>query len=199
MPFRLGIFSSLHSITAQPSQPAYHFAYDALPRSNDPRPFAVDTYVKANLHSASYHEVLKTIDQDFPTAGPPDIACSAPQTKFLILQARMCNAKHVLEVQRCEREKFDFAFIEANKQDDLAYFYAALDVARERAVIAVDIFVRHGKVLSAEAMEKDNRVKGTRELVEAIEAIGKMERIEATAILTVGEKNYDGFLVAMKN
>ncbi|KAJ5777617.1 O-methyltransferase [Penicillium odoratum] len=100
------------------------------------------------------------------------------------------------QAQRGEREKFDFAFIQANKQDELAYFYAVLDLARERAVIAVDNVERDGKIVSAEAMEKDDLVKGTGELVEAT---GKMEGIEATAIQRVGEKNYAGFLVAIKN
>jgi predicted O-methyltransferase YrrM len=247
---------------AQSSQPAYlstHDAYDALPSGNDPRPAAVDTYFRAHLHSANYHSTLETIHRDSLIAGLPDIACSAPQAKFLMLQARMCNAKHILEVgtlggysaawfamtspqtkvttieldrryaavahknlekaglsekveilqglginvlrdlreevQRGKREMFDFVFIDANKQDNLAYFNAALDIARERSVIIVDNVVRDGKVASAEEAEKDDRVKGTRELVEAI---GKLENVEATAIQTVGEKNYDGFLVALR-
>lgn len=100
------------------------------------------------------------------------------------------------EVQRGEREKFDFVFIDANKQDNLAYFNAAMDITREGSVIIVDNVVRDGRVASAEEADKDDRVKGTREL---IEAIGKLEGVEATAIQTVGEKNYDGFLIALKN
>ncbi|CAG7939257.1 unnamed protein product [Penicillium salamii] len=244
---------------AQSSQPSNHNAYDALPSSNDPRPAAVDTYFKAHLHSANYHAVLETIHSHSLVAGLPDIACSPTQAKFLMLQARMCNAKHILEVgtlggysaawfamtspdtkvttieadsgfanvarqnietaglsqrieileglgttvlqsireevQRGLREKFDFIFIDANKQDNLAYFNAAMDVSKDRAVIIVDNVVRNGMVVSAEEAEKDDRVKGTREL---IDVIGKLKGIEATAIQTVGEKNYDGFLIAMK-
>lgn len=247
---------------AQSSKPAYtsaHDVYDALPSGKDPRPKAVDTYFKAHLHSASYHNTLETIHRDSLIAGLPDIACSAPQAKFLMLQARMCNAKHILEVgtlggysaawfattspqtkvttieldrhnatvardnldkaglrekveilqglastvlqsireevQRGKREKFDFVFIDANKQDNLAYFKLAMDITRARSVIIVDNVVRDGKVASAEA-ETDDRIKGTREL---IEAIGTLKGVEATAIQTVGEKGYDGFLIALKN
>ncbi|KAJ5993323.1 S-adenosyl-L-methionine-dependent methyltransferase [Penicillium sp. IBT 35674x] len=247
---------------AHPSQPAYtstHEIYDALPSGKDPRPNAVDTYFKTHLHSADYHNALEAIHRDSLVAGLPDIACSAPQAKFLMLQARMCNAKRILEVgtlggysaawfamtspqtkvttveldphyatvarqnlekaglgerveilqglgttvlqgikeevHRGEREKFDFAFIDANKQDNLAYFKVAMDITRERAVIIVDNVVRDGRVASAEEAEKDDRVKGTRDL---IEGIGEMKDIEATAIQTVGEKNYDGFLIALK-
>lgn len=248
---------------SQSPQPVYHSthdAYDALPRGNDPRPANVDSYFKAHLHSANYHRALETIHRDSLSAGLPDIACSAPQAKFLMLQARMANAKHILEVgtlggysaawlattspdtkvttielesryaavarqnlikaglserveilqglgrtvlmeienqvRRGERQKFDFVFIDANKPDNLAYFNAALSITKERAVIVVDNVVRNGTVVSEEAAETDDRVRGTREL---IEAIGKMEGVEATAIQTVGEKNYDGFLVAMKD
>ncbi|KAJ6096066.1 hypothetical protein N7486_006812 [Penicillium sp. IBT 16267x] len=231
--------------SSQPANTSSHDVYDALPSGKDPRPNAVDTYFKAHLHSANYHDTLETIHRDSLVAGLPDIACSAPQAKFLMFQARMCNAKRILEVgtlggysaawfamtspqtkvttieldrhhaavarqnlekaglserveilqglgttvlhhireevQRGEREKFDFVFIDANKQDNLAYFNAAMDITREGSVIIVDNVVRDGKVASAEEAEKDDRVRGTRKL---IEAIGQLEEVEATAIQT---------------
>lgn len=243
----------------QTTYPSTHDAYDARPKGNDPRPAAVDNYFKSQLHAASYNDSLEIIRNNSLNAGLPDIACSPSQAKLLMLQARMCNAKRILEVgtlggysaawfattspetkvttieldghfaevawknleeagligrveilqglavdvlrdieeqvQRGEREKYDFAFIDANKQDNLAYFNAAVNITRDRAVIVVDNVVRNGKVSSAEEAEKDDRIKGTRDLVEAI---GKLETVDATAIQTVGEKNYDGFLVAMK-
>ncbi|OJJ67018.1 hypothetical protein ASPBRDRAFT_48551 [Aspergillus brasiliensis CBS 101740] len=244
---------------AQSSNPSTHTAYDALPSNHDPRPAAVDNYITTHLHSASYHSTLEQINSDSLVAGLEDIACSAPQAKFLMLQARMCNAKHILEVgtlggysaawfamtsretkvttieldsrhvaiarqnlekaglserveilqgpaitvlqdlqeqvERGEREKFDFAFIDANKQDNLTYFHAAIQLTREKAVIIVDNVVRNGKVASAEEVEKDVHVKGARKLIEGIQAA---DGVEATVIQTVGEKNYDGFLIAMK-
>lgn len=245
---------------SQPSQAPSHDAYDALPSKDDPRPAAVDNFVKTHLHTAPYHSTLEAINRNSLLAGLPDIACSVPQAKFLMLQARMCNAKYILEIgtlgsysaawlastsadtkvttieldsyfatvacdnlekaglserveilegpararlhdirveiQKGERAESDFVFIDANKQDNLANFTAAMQMTRKQAVIVVDNVVRDGKVVSAEEAAKDDRIKGTREL---IAAIGKMKGVEATAIQTVGEKNYDGFLVAMKH
>ena len=203
---------------AQPSNPSTHVAYDALPR--DGLPVVVDNYIRKNLHSATYHNPLEAIREASLRAGLPDIACSEPQAKFLMLQARMCNAKRILEVgtlggysaawfattspetkvttievdedrvalarqnlekagfsqqvevlhgraiavlqdikeqvQNHEREVFDFAFIDANKQDNLAYFNLALELTKDRAVIIVDNVVRNGRVASAEEAEKDD-------------------------------------------
>ncbi|KAH7141702.1 O-methyltransferase-domain-containing protein [Dactylonectria macrodidyma] len=99
------------------------------------------------------------------------------------------------EVQSHQRSPFDFVFIDANKQDSLAYFNLALSMACPRTAIIVDNVVRNGKVVSAAEAEKDDRVLGIRQL---IEAIGKDDRVDATVIQTVGEKNYDGFLLAIK-
>ncbi|KAH8662759.1 O-methyltransferase-domain-containing protein [Ilyonectria robusta] len=101
----------------------------------------------------------------------------------------------VSQVQSQQRQPFDFVFIDANKQDNLAYFNFAVSMTRPRTAIIVDNVVRNGKVASASETEKDDRVLGTRQL---IEAIGKDGRVDATVIQTVGEKNYDGFLIALK-
>jgi predicted O-methyltransferase YrrM len=85
-------------------------------------------------------------------------------------------------------------FIDANKQDNVAYFNLAVSISKPRTEIIVDNVVRNGKVASASQAEKDDRVLGTRQL---IEAIGKDDRVDATVIQTVGEKNYDGFLFAI--
>ena len=251
--------NNTHLNMSHTSESTYHRAYDTLPTIKDPRPGAVDTFFKQHLHSAPYHEILESINTASLLAGLPDIACSAPQAKLLMLQARMCRARHVLEigtlggysaawlataspntrvttieidrtfasiaranlekaklidrveilqgsgldvlgeikrgVDTGERARFDFVFIDANKQDNLAYLDAVMGVTKSGAVIVVDNVVRDGKVVSAEEAEMDDRVKGTREL---ICAMGKMENLEATAIQTVGEKNYDGFLIAIR-
>ena len=49
--------------------------------------------------------------------------------------------------------------------------------------------VRNGAVLHAS--DQDERVKGTREFFDLLK---QESRIEATAIQTVGEKGYDGFI-----
>ncbi|KAI5460803.1 O-methyltransferase-domain-containing protein [Mariannaea sp. PMI_226] len=100
----------------------------------------------------------------------------------------------VSQVQSHQRQPFDFVFIDANKQDNLAYFNFALSMTRPRTAIIVDNVVRNGKVASSIEAEKDGRVLGTRQL---IEAVGNDQRVDATVIQTVGEKGYDGFLLAV--
>jgi predicted O-methyltransferase YrrM len=101
----------------------------------------------------------------------------------------------VSQVQAGERPPFDFVFIDANKEDNLAYFNLSLSMSRARAVIVVDNVVRNGKVASLAEAGKDDRVMGARRL---IEAVGRNDLVDATVIQTVGEKNYDGFLMAIK-
>lgn len=89
-------------------------------------------------------------------------------------------------------EPFDFVFIDANKDASAEYFDWAARLARPGAVIIVDNVVREGAVLERESA--DPRVQGIRRLVAEI---GADPRVEATIIQTVGEKGYDGYLLAV--
>ena len=99
------------------------------------------------------------------------------------------------EVKDGSRPHFDFVFIDANKQDNLAYFKLALDLTGPFATIVVDNVVRNGKVASFDEAEKDDRVKGVRQLVEHL---GTSQAVDASVLQTVGEKGYDGFRLAVK-
>jgi len=85
----------------------------------------------------------------------------------------------------------DLAFIDADKQNNAAYFGWALKLARPGSLIVVDNVVREGAVIRRDS--SDASVKGVRALAELLQA---EPRVEATAIQTVGAKGYDGFLVA---
>ncbi|HXU41740.1 MAG TPA: O-methyltransferase [Burkholderiales bacterium] len=87
---------------------------------------------------------------------------------------------------------FDFAFIDADKQNNAEYFSWALKLSRPGSVIVVDNVVRDGKVVDARS--RDASVQGVRRLNELIAA---EKRVSATAIQTVGMKGYDGFAVAL--
>jgi len=84
---------------------------------------------------------------------------------------------------------FDFIFIDADKQNNLRYVQMALDVSRSGTVIVVDNVVRAGRIVAA---ERDAAAEGVRRMSEWI---GKDARLSATAIQTVGDKGYDGFLL----
>lgn len=87
---------------------------------------------------------------------------------------------------------FDLVFIDADKQNSLTYMKWALEYVRPGAVIVVDNVVRGGRVINKD--DQDPQMQGIRELMEFL---AREPAIEATAIQTVGEKGYDGFLVAL--
>ena len=87
---------------------------------------------------------------------------------------------------------FDVVFIDADKPGNVAYLDAALKLARPGSVIVVDNVVRGGGVLDADST--DRSVIGTRAL---FDAVASEPRLDATAIQTVGDKGWDGFLLAV--
>ncbi|OQW41989.1 MAG: methyltransferase [Proteobacteria bacterium SG_bin5] len=92
-----------------------------------------------------------------------------------------------------ERAPFDLVFIDADKENGAAYVRAALDgLTRPGGLIIVDNVVREGGVL--DAMSDDPRIIGTRAL---FDYVGSEPRLSATAVQTVGAKNWDGFLIAV--
>lgn len=88
---------------------------------------------------------------------------------------------------------FDLVFIDADKENNPAYFDHAVRLARPGALIVVDNVVRRGGVVDAQG---NAQVQGVRRLFDAIHGDG---RVGATAVQTVGGKGYDGFLVAVVN
>lgn len=87
---------------------------------------------------------------------------------------------------------FDFVFIDADKQNNAAYLDHAVRLSRPGTAIVVDNVVREGGLLDADSA--DERIRGTRALVEAVAA---HPRLTATALQTVGVKKWDGFLLAI--
>lgn len=86
---------------------------------------------------------------------------------------------------------FDLVFIDADKPSNPAYFRRALELCRIGSVIVCDNVVREGKV--ADADSDDPSVRGIREMNELV---ANEPRVSATAIQTVGDKGWDGFLLA---
>ncbi|MEI3892539.1 MULTISPECIES: O-methyltransferase [Bacillus] len=98
-------------------------------------------------------------------------------------------------LQQIENEKyepFDFIFIDADKQNNPAYFEWALKLSRPGTVIIGDNVVREGEVI--DNTSNDPRVQGIRRFYERIAA---EPRVSATALQTVGSKGYDGFIMVV--
>lgn len=100
----------------------------------------------------------------------------------------------VNEVQAGTREPFDFVFIDADKENNLAYVELALQMTKPKTAIYVDNVVRWGRLVDETVAQQDSRIAGTRKLVEEV---GKNDKVDAVVIQTVSEKNYDGFLLAV--
>jgi len=99
------------------------------------------------------------------------------------------------EVKDGKREEFGMTFIDANKEDNWGYFDYAVQMSPKGACLIVDNIVRKGSLIDTELAKEDIRVAGTRTVVENV---GKDSRVEAVVLQTVGEKNYDGFLMALR-
>ncbi|HVX55985.1 O-methyltransferase [Nocardioides sp.] len=89
-------------------------------------------------------------------------------------------------------EPFDLVFIDADKPSNPAYLEAAVALSRPGTVIIGDNVVRNGAV--ADPDSSDPRVHGTWGL---IDMLGQDDRIEATALQTVGVKGWDGFAIGV--
>ena len=85
-------------------------------------------------------------------------------------------------------EPFDFIFIDADKEGYPNYLELSLRLSRPGTVIVADNVVRDGEIVNTTST--DERVKGARTFLELAAAD---DRVEGTAVQTVGSKSYDGF------
>ena len=87
---------------------------------------------------------------------------------------------------------FDFIFIDADKPNNRHYLSWAVRLSRPGTVIVCDNVIRDGAVLDEDG--RDANVEGARA---AFSFIGDSNRLDGTAIQTVGAKGYDGFVIAI--
>ena len=98
------------------------------------------------------------------------------------------------EFRAGKRELLDFSFIDADKPSNYLYFDYAVKMSRPGAVIIVDNVVRGGAIASPQD-DPHGLVEGSRN---AIERVGADPRVASSVVQTVGEKAYDGMIVAIK-
>jgi len=89
-------------------------------------------------------------------------------------------------------ETYDLIFIDADKENNIAYVEWAIKLAAPGSIIVVDNIARSGRVLDPAA--DDLQARAVREM---LEMMGANPRLEAAAIQTVGTKGWDGFAVAI--
>jgi predicted O-methyltransferase YrrM len=129
------------------------------------------------LEAVSHH--VETAQQNIDRAGLAE--------RVTIFQGKALDTLSQLKEQ--DALPFDLIFIDADKPNNPKYLKWALHFSKKGTVIIADNVVRNGAVLHAS--DQDERVKGTREFFDLLK---QEPRIEATAIQTVGEKGYDGFV-----
>lgn len=86
---------------------------------------------------------------------------------------------------------FDLVFIDADKENNVAYVDWAVKLGRPGTVIVLDNAVRAGRIL--DPAPQDHQARAVRD---TLEMIGRHPGVEAAAIQTVGAKGWDGFVLA---
>jgi len=89
-------------------------------------------------------------------------------------------------------DPFDLVFIDADKENNVAYLQWAIKLARPGALIVVDNVIREGAILDPES--DDARIRATRQ---TLQLMGEHPRLDTAVIQTVGAKHWDGFALAL--
>ncbi|MEO3759568.1 O-methyltransferase [Mycobacterium sp. B14F4] len=88
-------------------------------------------------------------------------------------------------------EPFDLTFIDADKENNIAYVEWATKLGHPGSIIVVDNIARFGRVL--DPAPDDHQARAVHDM---LEMMGAHPRLETAAIQTVGTKGWDGFAVA---
>lgn len=89
-------------------------------------------------------------------------------------------------------DRFDLAFIDADKENNVAYLEWAVKLARPGSIIVVDNVIREGRILDPGSA--DAAVRATRH---TLQVMGEHPRLDTAVLQTVGAKSWDGFALAL--
>ncbi|MEU0497014.1 O-methyltransferase [Mycobacterium sp. NPDC006124] len=89
-------------------------------------------------------------------------------------------------------EQFDMFFVDADKENNVAYVNWAVELATPGAVLVVDNVARFGRVL--DPAPDDRQARAVRDM---FAMMGEHPRLDTAAIQTVGTKGWDGFSVSL--
>jgi predicted O-methyltransferase YrrM len=88
-------------------------------------------------------------------------------------------------------DAFDLTFIDADKENNVAYVEWAVKLGKPGSIIVVDNIARFGRVL--DPAPDDHQARAVHDM---LEMMGAHPRLDTAAIQTVGTKGWDGFAVA---
>ncbi|MDT5065045.1 MAG: hypothetical protein QOK02_1200 [Mycobacterium sp.] len=89
-------------------------------------------------------------------------------------------------------ERFDVFFIDADKENNVAYVQWAIELSTPGALIVVDNIARAGRVL--DPAPDDQQARAVRDM---FQMMGDHPRLDTAAVQTVGTKGWDGFALAL--
>lgn len=108
------------------------------------------------------------------------------------VEVRVGAALDTLAALQAEgQEPFDFVFIDADKENNVAYLEWSVRLGRPGTTVVLDNAVWEGAVLDP-SMDQVNAPG----IISALELLGRHPQLDATVIQTVGSKGWDGFALA---
>jgi predicted O-methyltransferase YrrM len=113
------------------------------------------------------------------------------------VEVRVGPALETLPLLAAEATPFDMIFIDADKANYPRYLEWALKLSRPGTLIVADNVIGAGAIVEQNGREpwgEDGGVQGVRRFYDLLAA---EPRLSATAIQTVGDKGYDGFVLAL--
>jgi predicted O-methyltransferase YrrM len=152
--------------------------------------FLANAVAGAHITTVEYNHVhAEVCRKNFEMAGIAD------RVEFHEGSGRDIIPKLYDEFRAGKRELLDFTFIDADKPSNYLYFDYAVKMSRPGAVIVVDNVVRGGAIVDLEEEDPHKLLEGSRN---AIERVGADPRVASSVLQTVGEKAYDGMIIAVK-
>ncbi len=113
------------------------------------------------------------------------------------VEVRVGPALETLPALAAEAAPFDMIFIDADKANYPHYLEWSLKLSHPGTLIVADNVIGGGAIVEANGSEpwgEDGGVQGVRRFYDLLAA---EPRLSATAIQTVGDKGYDGFVLAL--
>ncbi|MEP2102236.1 MAG: O-methyltransferase [Parasphingorhabdus sp.] len=136
------------------------------------------------------HLVSLELEPQYAALARTNIERAGLSDKVEIIVGEAISSLAALE--ESDRPRFDFIFVDADKENYAAYLDHAIRLSRPGAMLVFDNVVREGEVIDPDS--SDPKVPGTRALYAALQ---KHPKVDATAIQTVGSKKWDGFLLGI--
>ncbi len=109
------------------------------------------------------------------------------------IDLKVGRAADILRALPVDTEKFDFIFVDADKQSYPEYLELSLDLSHSGTIIVLDNVIRAGDILDFDNHKPS--IEGIRDMYKAMQNHPKI--LSCTALQTVGSKGHDGFAIAI--